>query len=77
MRTFTREQLRRYRGQNGAPIYFAYGGKVYDASESWHWRGGRHQVVHEAGQDLTELLSDAPHGEDLLARLPVVGVLVD
>ena len=77
MRTFTREELRKYRGQNGAPVYFAYKGKVYDASASWHWRGGKHQVFHEAGQDLTESLSDAPHGEDLLARLPVVGILVD
>lgn len=77
MRSFSREELRRYRGQNGAPAYFAYKGKVYDASASWHWRGGKHQVFHEAGQDLTESLSDAPHGEDLLARLPVVGVLVD
>jgi len=72
VRTFTRDELRTYTGQNGAPVYFAYKGKVY-----WHWRGGKHQVVHGAGQDLTESLPDAPHGEDLLARLPVVGVLVD
>ena len=77
MRTFTREELRKHRGQNGAPVYFAYKGKVYDASASWHWRGGKHQVIHEAGQNLTEALANAPHGEDLLARLPVIGVLVD
>jgi predicted heme/steroid binding protein len=77
VRTFTRDELRTYTGQDGTPVYFAYKGKVYDASSSWHWRGGKHQVVHGAGQDLTESLPDAPHGEDLLARLPVVGVLVD
>ncbi len=77
VRTFTREELRNYRGQDGAPAYFAYKGKVYDASASWQWRGGKHQVIHEAGQNLTEDLANAPHGEDLLARLPVVGVLVD
>lgn len=77
VRRFTREELRKYTGQDGGPVYFAYQGKVYDGSESWHWRGGRHQVIHQAGQDLTESLSKAPHGEDLLARLPVVGVLVD
>ena len=77
MRTFTREELRKHRGQNGAPVYFAYKGKVYDASASWHWRKGKHQVIHEAGQDLTEALASAPHGEDLLARLPVIGVLGD
>jgi len=77
MRTFTREELRKYTGEDGSPVYFAYKGKVYDASASWQWRGGKHQVVHQAGQDLTESLADAPHGEDLLARLSVVGVLVD
>ncbi len=77
MRTFTREELRKYTGQNGGPVYFAYRGKVYDASASWQWRGGTHQVAHSAGQDLTETLADAPHGEDLLDRLPVVGLLVD
>jgi predicted heme/steroid binding protein len=77
MRSFTREELRRYRGENGAPTYFAYRGKVYDASGSWHWRDGRHWLVHAAGEDLTEALADAPHSEELLARLPVVGVLVD
>lgn len=77
MRTFTREQLAKYTGQDGGPVYFAYKGKVYDASESWQWRGGKHQVMHAAGQDLTEALEGAPHGEDLLARLPLVGELVD
>jgi predicted heme/steroid binding protein len=76
MRAFTREQLRSYRGQNGGPVYFAYQGKVYDASASWQWRGGRHQAMHEAGEDLTEA-TDAPHGDDVIARLPVVGILVD
>ncbi len=77
MRTFTREELRRYRGENGAPIYFAYRGKVYDASESWHWRGGRHWLLHAAGEDLTEALDTAPRGADLLERFAVVGELVD
>lgn len=77
MRTFTREELRKYTGRDGGPVYFAHQGKVYDASASWHWRGGKHQVLHAAGQDLTESLGAAPHGEDLLARLPIIGVLVD
>jgi predicted heme/steroid binding protein len=77
MRTFTRAELSKYTGEDGGPVYFAYKGKVYDASESWHWRGGKHQVMHAAGQDLTEALAHAPHGEDLLARLPIIGELVD
>ena len=77
MRTFTRVELSQYTGENGGPVYFAYRGKIYDASGSWQWRGGKHQVIHAAGQDLTEALARAPHGEDLLARLPIIGELVD
>jgi len=69
--------LRQRRGENGAPIYFAYRGVVYDASASWHWRGGRHWAAHPAGEDLTGTLAAAPHGEDLLARLPVAGALTE
>jgi len=73
--TFSRTELSRYNGKNGAPAYIAYKGKVYDASSSFHWRNGRHQVLHSAGQDLTDSLERAPHGVDLLERLPVIGVL--
>jgi len=77
MQRFTREELARYNGKQGAPAYVAFEGKVYDVSGSFLWRGGRHQVRHSAGVDYTAGLGEAPHGADLLARLPVVGVLVD
>jgi predicted heme/steroid binding protein len=77
MRTFSREELARCNGQNGAPAYIAYNGKVYDVSHSFLWQKGRHQVRHLAGVDYTGGLDQAPHGADLLERLPVVGKLVD
>ncbi len=77
MRKLTREELKRYNGQGGAPAYTAYQGKVYDVSASFLWQQGRHQVVHLAGVDLTAALDTAPHGADLLDRFPVVAVLVD
>jgi predicted heme/steroid binding protein len=77
MREFTRQELTTYNGQNGAPTYIAYAGKVYDASGSFHWKRGRHQVHHLAGLDHTGGLDQAPHGADLLERLPVVGILID
>jgi len=49
---------------------------VYDLSSSFLWRGGRHQALHSAGKDLTSELGQAPHGADLLAEFPVVGILV-
>jgi predicted heme/steroid binding protein len=62
---------------DGAPAYIAYRGKVYDVSGSFLWMGGRHQVLHDAGVDLTEALESAPHGEDLLGRVPIIGILAE
>lgn len=75
MRQFTREELARYDGKEGGPAYIACNGKVYDVSKSFLWQKGHHQVLHRAGADLTEALKQAPHGEDLLERFPVVGTL--
>lgn len=73
-RVFTREDLARFNGADGAPAYVACGGKVYDLSQSFLWKGGRHQASHAAGADLTESMRDAPHGAEMLEKHPVVGV---
>jgi predicted heme/steroid binding protein len=75
VRAFTAEELAQYDGKDGAPAYIAYEGKVYDVSGSFLWRRGRHWVLHQAGADLTDRLASAPHGEDLLSRVPVIGML--
>ena len=75
MKMFSKEELARYNGKNGAPAYIAYKGKVYDLSASFIWRNGRHQVLHNAGEDLTDSLEQAPHGVELLERFPVIGIL--
>lgn len=77
MRTFTRQELARFNGRDGNPAYVAYGGQIYDVSASYHWRGGTHWVLHEAGRDLTREMDQAPHTEALMARVPVIGILVD
>lgn len=77
MKEFTLRELSRYDGKEGRPAYIAYAGKVYDVSDSFLWKGGRHQVLHDAGTDLTEALSKAPHGADLLERVQLIGVIVD
>jgi len=75
VKSFNKKELARYNGKNGAPAYIAYKGKVYDVSNSFQWRSGRHQVVHNAGEDLTDSLEQAPHGVELLERFPVIGTL--
>lgn len=75
MKIFKKDELAQYNGKNGAPALIAYGGKVHDVSTSFLWRDGKHQVLHSAGQDLTDALRDAPHGEDLIEKFPIVGIL--
>jgi predicted heme/steroid binding protein len=75
MKEYTREELAQCTGEDGKPTLVAANGKVYDVSNSYQWRKGRHQVLHRAGVDLTTELSKAPHGAHLLARVPVVGTL--
>lgn len=77
MREFAREELAKYNGKNGMPAYIAYNGKVYDVSESFLWKNGKHQVFHHAGKDLTEDFKQAPHGIEVLERFPVVGRLAE
>ncbi len=75
MKEFSKEELARYNGKNGALAYTAFKGKVYDVSRSFLWRDGSHQVLHKAGVDLTEAMEQAPHNEDLLEKFPVVGIM--
>ena len=77
MKLFTPAELAEFDGAEGRPAYVAYQGIVYDVSESFLWKGGKHQGLHRAGRDLTEDLAKAPHGADFLARFPVVGRMRD
>lgn len=76
-REFTEQELRRYTGERGQPMYIACGGVVYDVSDCPKWRTGLHELLHFPGQDLTSELPDAPHTTDVFARPCVkrVGVL--
>ena len=51
-------------------------GKIYDVTESFLWMEGDHQGQHVAGKDLTDDMKLAPHGEEMLERVKLVGVLV-
>ncbi|MGB9597436.1 MAG: cytochrome b5 domain-containing protein [Candidatus Poribacteria bacterium] len=73
----TKTELLKYNGKNGNSAYIAYKGKIYDVSDSFLWKSGKHQVFHQAGEDLTEAIADAPHGEEMLERFPIVGIIID
>jgi predicted heme/steroid binding protein len=70
------EELALCDGKEGRPALFAYQGAIYDAGTSRFWKQGSHMGRHQAGGDLTEVLAQAPHGAELVTKLPVVGHLV-
>ncbi|MEW6348965.1 MAG: DUF2231 domain-containing protein [Thermodesulfobacteriota bacterium] len=75
MKSITPEELTEQNGIPGTRTLIAVDGTVYDVSESKKWTRGLHMNRHHAGIDLTDALSAAPHGRDVLERFPVVGAL--
>ena len=75
MEEITVKDLLESNGQDGAKVYVAWEGKVYDVTGSRLWAGGVHMGRHHAGRDLTTDIGAAPHSPDVLARYPQVGVL--
>ena len=75
MKSFSKEELAQYNGQNGEPVYIAHKGNVYDVSESKLWKGGLHMRRHNAGTDLTTDIQAAPHDTEVFERYPQVGTL--
>ena len=79
-RTFTAEELKKYNGKDGMPVYVAADGIIYDLSRSKYWKTGGHMKMHNAGGDLSKDLHErAPKGihkdGKILEKMPKVGVL--
>ena len=64
-------------GKEGRPAYFAFEGKIYDATQSRFWKQGLHMGRHNAGEDLTEALKLAPHGPEKVRSMATAGELVE
>lgn len=74
LQEFSPEELAEYNGKAGKPAYVAFQGVVYDVTASESWEEGVHMDTHQAGQDLTGQMPDAPHGFDLLGRYSIAGI---
>lgn len=73
-REFTLEELANYDGSSGKSAYVAVNGVVYDVSNVAAWGGGTHFGII-AGKDVSDKFRDC-HGEnDVLNKLPKVGIL--
>ncbi len=78
LRVFTLKELREFDGRDGRPAYVGLDGKVYDLTGSDMWPDGTHEACPDgiAGEDLTDVMEDAPlNHRDALERFPVVGTL--
>jgi predicted heme/steroid binding protein len=73
---FTIIELAAFDGKNGKLSYIGYKGRVYDVTDSSQWIDGDH-LGHLAGQNLTDEMEIAPHGEEVLERMKTVGVLAE
>lgn len=76
LKTFTKEELKKYDGQNGNPAYVAVNGIVYDVTNVPAWKDGKHHG-YKAGVDLSEEIKNSPHGLKVLDKLPIVGKYVE
>ncbi len=72
----TIDDLRQFDGKEGRPAYIVYQGIIYDVTKSRLWKNGVHVMKHAAGNDLTDFLQNAPHGDDKILSLPQVGKLL-
>lgn len=76
LKTFSKDELAKYNGQNGNDAYVAYKNVVYDVTNHSKWKNGQHNG-QKAGTDLTKALSLSPHGDKVFQDLPVVGTYTD
>ena len=73
MKKFTEKELNEFDGSDpDKPVYFAYKGKVYDATGNALFEEGMH-FEHPTGCDLTEYMDEAPHAAEVVEELTVVG----
>jgi predicted heme/steroid binding protein/uncharacterized membrane protein len=70
-----KEDLKNHNGKEGKPAYLSYKNRIYDVTESNRWKDGVHMGRHSAGEDLTDFLALAPHGEEVLSRFKEVDEL--
>jgi len=74
MLKLTKKELKSINGINGK-VLIAYRNKIYDVSESQLFKFGLH-FNNEAGNDLTDFLIEAPHGEEVFKKFPIIGELL-
>jgi len=73
----TIEELAQFNGKDGAKAFVAIDGNVYEVTGNRKWLEGNHEQGMSAGRDLSEFISGAPHGYDILKQFTIVGKIVE
>lgn len=78
-RLIPESELRRNTGERGTRRWIAYQRTVYDVTDCPKWRTGLHELLHFAGQDLTDEFPDAPHKTEVFQHecVKIIGTLAD
>lgn len=74
IKSYTKAQLALRNGQDKEEVWCSYNGIIYELTHSRMWKNGQH-YEHWAGQDLTDELINAPHGESVFAKFKIIGKL--
>jgi predicted heme/steroid binding protein/uncharacterized membrane protein len=77
MNRLTLSDVQKRNASDSDEILIVHQGKVYDVSQSAKWQGGSHMKRHRAGEDLTQAMTVAPHGEEVLEKFPIVADLAE
>ncbi|MGQ0484472.1 MAG: cytochrome b5 domain-containing protein [Hyphomicrobiales bacterium] len=76
LRRYSRAQLAHHDGSDPSlSVLIAHKNKIYDVTASYPWAKGSHWGDLRAGRDLTGRLKESIHGEEMLSRVPCVGIL--
>jgi predicted heme/steroid binding protein len=67
--------LKYFDGTRGRAGYIGYKNRIYDMSASEFWTNGVHFERHKAGEDLSDMLNQAPHDEEKVLKMPFAGEL--
>lgn len=62
-------------GLNGHPAWVQVGETLYDVTQSSRWKDGTHFGRHQAGEDMSAALEDAPHGLEKLEGFPAFSLV--
>jgi predicted heme/steroid binding protein len=76
--TISTDELSKQNGKDGNACWVAIDGVVYDTAGISEWQNGEHTTSGgraKCGEDLTDVISQSPHGKEVLGKLAEVGTL--